>query len=162
MATELTRRTGGGELVPGGYGGWGLFDHLRREMNQLFESFPRAWSGNLFSGVALSVPVDVDEADNLVCVEAELPGMAEKDIELTLTPSCDALVIKGEKKLEHEKRDGSMYYGERAYGRFERTIPLPSRVDSEKVQAHFKNGILTVEMRKAEGTTRKSIPIKAS
>ncbi len=160
---ELTRRGRGQELVPGGLGSWGPFEQLRREMDRLFESFPRLGLGAAGELSTTAIPVDIEESDGHVRVQAELPGVTEKDIELSLDPTDELLVIKGEKKVEHEKEEGGVYRSERAYGRFERTVQLPAPVKEDEIEAHFKNGVLTIDMTKAEeGKQRKKIPIKAS
>ncbi len=160
---ELTRRTRGQEIAP--TGGWSPFEQLRREMDRLFESFPRFGLGTseLPEVSAAMVPVDVEESGDKVKLHAELPGVTEKDIELSLDPSGDLLLLKGEKKVEHESEEGGVYRAERSYGRFERTIPLPAPVKEDQIQAQFKNGVLTVEMTKTDqGKSRKKIPIKGS
>jgi len=93
-------------------------------------------------------------------VTAELPGMEEKDVELTLRDN--ALTISGEKRDEREERDEGRYYAERFHGRFSRTVPLPEEVDPGKVAAAFKNGVLTVVMPKSQQAreTAKRIPIQ--
>ncbi len=161
---ELTKRGRGQELAPAGFGAWSPFEQLRREMDRLFESFPRFGFGGAEGGLSsTSIPVDIDEKDGHVRVQAELPGVTEKDIELTLDPTAELLVIKGEKKVESEKEEGGVYRSERAYGRFERTVRLPAPVKEDQIEAHFKNGVLTVEMTEAEeGKQRKKIPIKTS
>jgi HSP20 family protein len=116
---------------------------LHREMNRLFDDFFRGfdlpgpgpfglgWSGNW-------PIVEVRESDKEVKVTAELPGLEEKDVEVTLADGV--LTLKGEKKHE---RDGSVY-SERWHGSFERSIQLGPEVDPEKVTASFKNGLLTI------------------
>ena len=76
-----------------------------------------------------------------------MPGLEEKDFELTLTPS--ALTVRGEKRREHEEK-GSVYRYERSYGSFERTIPLPCDVEADQVKANYRNGVLHVTLPKSE------------
>src|SRR5690606_36900863 len=83
-----------------------------------------------------------------VCVTAELPGLGEKDIHLTLSANGDQHILKGEKKFEEERKEQSFYRNERVYGSFQRVVGLPARVDAEKVTASFKNGVLDVKMAK--------------
>jgi HSP20 family protein len=75
-----------------------------------------------------------------------LPGLERKDVELTLRDN--ALVLSGEKRQEHAEAEGGRTYTERAYGRFERVIPLEAEVDADRVEAVFKNGVLTVAVPK--------------
>ncbi|MBI5137685.1 MAG: Hsp20/alpha crystallin family protein [Nitrospirae bacterium] len=143
------------------------FVSLQREMNRLFDEFwrgfplvptgwPESWQGGF------SPRTDVAETDTQVRVTVELPGMDEKDIEVTL--SGDTLTIKGEKKTEMaETREGA-YHGERYYGAFRRMIPLPAEVEAGKVAASFRKGVLTITMPKAkaaEGEVRR-IEVKAA
>ena len=107
-------------------------------------------------GGEFSPRIDVIEHDKEFIVKAELPGMEEKDIELKL--SEDSLFIKGEKKIEKEE----YYYMERSYGSFTRTISLPSRIETGKVEAKFHNGILSITLPKTPESIKetKKIPIK--
>ena len=77
-------------------------------------------------------------------VTVELPGLEEKDIEVSL--SDEALTIKGEKKVERKDEKKGYYISERSYGSVYRSIPLPAGVDSDKAEASFKNGVLTVKL----------------
>ncbi len=162
---EIARRNVGQEIGPASFTPWGIFDELRRDMSRLFDVLPtRGREGGAFPAGAAFVPVEVEETDDRVIVNAELPGMSEKDIELSLDPSGEAMVLRGEKKSEREERnDSGVYRSERVYGAFERVIPLPARVDENKIEAHFQNGVLKVEMKKAEDAkSRKKIEIKPS
>jgi len=98
------------------------------------------WAGNFMPAVNLS------ETDKEYHVTAELPGMDEKDIELTL--NRDALVIRGEKKQETEDKGKGYYRMERSYGTFHRSIPLPQEIDAEQVNASFNKGVLTITLPK--------------
>lgn len=105
---------------------------------------------------------EVSETDDSLIVEAELPGMDEKDIELTLQD--DILTIQGEKKREEETKKKNCYISERSYGKFRRSLQLGSGVNADQVDASFKKGILTVTVPKVEPEERKArtIDIKAA
>jgi HSP20 family protein len=92
--------------------------------------------------------VDVKEGAKEIVVQAELPGIEEKDVEILLEES--ALVLKGEKKFEKEDKGDGYHTIERSYGSFQRVIPLTREIDLNKVQARFKNGVLTVTLPKLE------------
>ena len=94
-------------------------------------------------------------------VSAELPGMDEKDIDVSLTR--DTLTIKGEKKEEKEDTGKDYYKMERSYGSFTRSIPLPVEVDTDKVQATFKKGVLEITLPKTAKAIQetKKVPVKA-
>ncbi len=121
---------------------------LRHEMNSLFDNFFSGYDIEPFTGrlSAFSPSIDVKESDRELRVSAELPGMDEKDIEVSL--SRDSLTIRGEKKEEKEDKGKDYYRMERSYGSFSRTIPLPTEVEQEKVKAEFKKGVLTVTLPK--------------
>jgi HSP20 family protein len=120
---------------------------LQRDMNRAFESFwtqaSRSFGG--LTGSGDGVPrSDVVETDNGVEVSVELPGLDEKEVEVTLTD--EALTIRGEKKVERREEKRGYYVSERSYGSIYRSIPLPAGVDSDKAEATFKNGVLTVRL----------------
>ena len=124
------------------------FSSLHREMNRLFEDFARGFDWTPAFGFEGFAPrIDVRETDDTVLVEAEMPGLEEKDFELTLTQS--ALTLRGEKRREYEEK-GSAYCYERSYGSFERTIPLPCEVEADQVKATYRNGVLEVTLPKSE------------
>ena len=141
------------------------FFALHREMNPMFDDFFRdcAFSslGNGLGTNAFTPAVDVCEDEKAVVVKAELPGMDEKDIEVNLADN--GLTIRGEKKDEKEEKGKGYWHREASYGAFSRFIPLPEGLDMEKVDARFKNGVLTVTLARQEGATAKGkkISIKA-
>ncbi len=104
--------------------------------------------------------VNLKETENSVQVTAELPGLDEKDIDITVDKL--ALTISGEKKEEQKKDDKGSHYYECTYGSFIRKIPLPFEVNMEKVEANFKRGVLSIHLEKAETakTQTRKIPIQ--
>ena len=133
---------------------------FHEQMNRLFDEFSRDLDVPRFGlSTDFGFPhVELSETDKDVKVEAELPGLSEGDIELTLRDG--ALVIRGEKKGAVE--DKGRRVSELFYGRFERVIPLPGEVREDQVNATFKNGVLTVTLPKSAEAAQKSkrIPIK--
>jgi HSP20 family protein len=97
-----------------------------------------------------------DDDDNIV-VRLEAPGMEKTDFDLKVLG--DRLLVRGEKHIERERTEGRYHVTECAYGRFERTIPLPERVDSDKAQASYKSGVLKVELPKAAPQRRAAIKV---
>lgn len=142
------------------------FFSLQRQMNQLFDSFFRDFELEPFRGMGewygkFSPEVDVKENNKEITITAELPGMDEKDIDVSL--SGDSLIIKGEKKEEKEEKDKESWCMERRYGSFYRAIPLPEEIiDKEKAAASFKKGVLCVTIPKTEAAASlsKKISIK--
>lgn len=127
---------------------------LQGEINRAFEGFWRSFEAPLMrtgftptmGGGEIQPRVEVAETDKEIEVTAELPGMDEKDIEVSVTR--DALTIKGEKRSEREEKRRDYHLTERSYGAIQRTIPLPADVDTDKVNASFKNGVLKVSIPK--------------
>jgi HSP20 family protein len=138
---------------------------FQQRMNDLFDDFFHGFNlaspGVLDECVGAFRPsIDVKEGEKEIVVKAELPGLEEKDIEVLL--SDDTLTIKGEKKEEKEDKGKNYYHLERSYGSFHRVIPLPAEVESNKVAATFKNGVLSIVLPKTERArvTGKKITIK--
>lgn len=132
----------------------GILD-LHREMNNLFADFfagfgeDALWPRGLLAGRSAfpSMPkVDVAETADDIVVRADLPGMEEKDIKVTL--DGDLLTIRGARSEEKEDKKRDYHLMERSYGEVQRVIQLPGGVDREKVKAAFKNGVLSVTMPK--------------
>lgn len=125
------------------------FLSLHREMNRLFDDVFRSFDSRLpaaFSTFNGGWPsVEISETDKEIKVTAEVPGLEEKDVEALLDDGV--LTLRGEKRSEIEDREKQ--FSERYYGRFERRIPLGYEIDEEKVDARFKNGVLTVTLPKS-------------
>ena len=104
--------------------------------------------------------MDVVDEEGALCVTAELPGMDQENIQLSV--DNDVLTIRGEKRNEDESKEKGVFRTERYYGYFQRAVPLPSDVDVEKAEAKFKKGVLTVRLPKRAGATEsaRQIPIK--
>lgn len=128
---------------------------VHAEVDRLFENaFRGFWSpglgaGSLFdrlrgeiSDVLLRPSIDIMETKEAYKISVEIPGVDEKDIRLELTDN--ALTIRGEKRREKEERDKNMHCMERSYGSFQRVLTLPEDADGDRIEAAFKNGILTV------------------
>lgn len=126
------------------------FVSLHREVNRLFDEAFRSFDTGLpafgSSFGAMWPSVEISDNDKEVRVTAEIPGLEESDIEVLLENG--ALKLKGEKRSETEDKDRQ--FSERFYGRFERLIPLGYEVEEDKVNASFKNGVLTVTLPKTE------------
>lgn len=124
------------------------FAVLRREMDSLFDNFFKGFDVEPFESRmgAFSPKVDVTENDKEIKISAELPGMDEKDIDISLQNNM--LTVRGEKKEEKEDKGKGYYRMERAYGSFTRTIPLPVEVATDKVEAKFCKGVLSITLPK--------------
>jgi HSP20 family protein len=126
------------------------FLNFRREVDRIFDSFFEGFGLRSAAGsdgwMSLAPALDVAESDKEVVVTAELPGVSEKDVEVTLAD--DLLTIKGEKKAEHEEKNGNFTYTERRYGSFSRSIRLPFHAGDAEVDAKYDKGVLTVRIPK--------------
>ncbi len=140
---------------------WSSFDRLtslRDEVNRLFDfSWPARDSG-LFSG--WSPALDVFDDKDSVVVKVELPGLKKDEINISLHEGV--LTVSGERKRETEKKEGESFRSERYFGKFQRSVTLPTTVDSNKVSASYKDGVLTVELPKAEEAKPKQIAVSVS
>jgi HSP20 family protein len=139
------------------------FTAMRREMDRLFDEATKSFSlARPAMGLGVMAPrVDVKETETGIEVEAELPGVAEKDVEVQLADGV--LTIRGEKRQEREEKEKGWYLMERSFGSFLRQIPLPVEVEEDRVEARFDKGVLHVTLPKsarAEAKTRK-IEVKA-
>jgi HSP20 family protein len=124
------------------------FAVLRSEMDSLFENFFRGFDLQPFESRlgGFNPKVDVTENDKEIKISAELPGMDEKDIDVSLQK--DVLTIKGEKKEEKEDKGKDYYRMERSYGSFSRSVPMPVDVETDKIEAKFKKGVLSITLPK--------------
>ncbi len=151
------------ETLPTRFEDWNPFIALRNEMDRVFDNFFRGFDIEPFGkGLGAFQPkVNIADSEKEITVTVELPGMDEKDIDLSLTK--DALTIKGEKKEEKEEKGKNYHRMERSYGSFSRTLPLPVEIDTNKAaEASYKKGVLTVVLPKTEKAVKetKKIPIK--
>jgi len=135
------------------------FEQMRREMDRLWDSFFERGIRRKSEEVSDWFPsLDVSETKNDLVIKAEVPGMEPKDIDISL--SDGVLTIKGEKKQEREEKEEDYHLIERSYGSFARSIQLPKGVQSDKIQATYKNGVLKVVLPKSEEAKKKEIKIK--
>jgi len=103
-------------------------------------------------------PLDVSESDDAFTVSVELPGLEQKDVDVSLTD--DVLVLQGEKRAEAKDEDEARHRMERLYGRFQRAVRLPRPVDPDKVQATFRSGVLTIRLPKSAEARQRKVPIQ--
>lgn len=138
---------------------WTGLSTFKQEMDRLFDRvFEPRWSETEALG-EWAPKLDVSETKDALVVKAEIPGVDPKDVQISLQEQL--LTIKGEKQLEKEDKGERYYRVERAYGGFTRTMRLPLPVDATKVNATFKNGLLTVTLPKTPAAKGTTIPIKA-
>jgi HSP20 family protein len=142
-----------------------LFTDFERRMDSLFDE---VFGGSLVSYVVpesrglFSPSIDIKETGNSIEISAEMPGINPENIDVSVHDGV--LTISGEKKVEKEEKETSYQHVERSYGCFSREISLPDRVESEKIVAGYKNGVLTVTLPKTEKAMKQSrkVPISAA
>jgi HSP20 family protein len=170
-ATKLPLRTEGRK--PDRPTEWRPFESLRREIDRLFDDFPvgswRSPFGRMFDvepfwrgeiGWGKAPAVDVVDKEKAYEITVELPGMDESNIDVKFADGT--LTIKGEKRDEKEDKRKDYYLSERRYGSFQRSFGVPDGVDVDRIEASFKNGVLTVTLPKTPEAQKseKKIAIK--
>jgi HSP20 family protein len=128
---------------------------LRDQMEQIFEQ-PDFALTDLLGGGWLPA-VDVLEDKDSFTVKAELPGFRREDLEISVQENN--LILSGQRKAEEERKDGEFYRSERFYGRFHRSIALPASVDTDKIEAKYRDGVLTLTLPKSEQARTKQIHV---
>lgn len=137
------------------------FNNMQREMDRLFSplvGYMQSGLGEAGTFMRKFMPaVNVSEDEKQIIVKAELPGLEAKDVEVSVAD--DRLTIEGEKKFENKSDKEDVHLMESAYGAFKRVIALPDSVDFSKVEATFKNGVLTVLLPKKADATKPSMKV---
>jgi len=118
------------------------FSALHQEIDRVFSDFGAGHWPSFASSTGSAMRLDVSETDDTIEIDAELPGMDEKDVEVVLNDNI--LTIKGEKKHEKEEKKKDYHMVERHFGSFSRSITLPYEVDPESIKATFKKGVLHI------------------
>jgi HSP20 family protein len=133
---------------------------MQREINHMFDRFFRG--GVLddaeFPATGWVPAVDLAEKDDAYIAKVELPGVSKDDVKITLQDNI--ITIRGEKKDEKETKESNYHRVERSYGSFQRSFNLPTAVKGDKIEAQYKDGILTISLPKAEEAKRKQIEVK--
>ena len=149
---------------PDGYGlaPWRRGYSLPNDLGQLLQSFGGVFDSPLdaslqFPGGWLPA-VDVHDSKDAVTVKAELPGMKKEDIDISLQDGV--LTLSGERKGSRDEEKGGAFRSERWFGRFQRSISLPCQVDTKTIKAAYTEGVLTIELAKAEEAKPKQIKIE--
>ena len=146
------------------------FSTFRGEMDRLMDSFfgegalamwPRAGALRLDAAAndSMMPRMDVTEDDEKITVTAEMPGLSEDDVEVTLND--DLLVVKGEKRMGDSREEDDVHVSERRFGSFQRSLRLPDGIDEDKITAHVDKGVLTVVVPKLPGQDKpeRNIPV---
>ncbi len=154
MASELTTWRPFKELTP-----FRDIERMRREMDRLLDSFLEGGIRRRGEEMEEWLPsLDVAETKNEIVVKSEVPGMDAKDIDISLSDGI--LTIKGEKKQEKDEKEENYHLVERSYGSLTRSIQIPTKVQGDKIQTSYKNGVLSIVLPKSEEAKKKAIKIK--
>jgi HSP20 family protein len=145
MALVKARREGRDDLA-----------RLHRDMDDLFGSFFGDWP--VLSQRSIWPAIDIADGENEIVVKAEVPGCKAEDIDISVYGNT--LTLSGEKKAEEEKKEKGYYHLERSYGSFRRDIALPNDVDTSKVDASCKDGVLTITLPKSEKAKAVKVKVK--
>ena len=155
----MARWRPGRGLIP-----WRPFSEME-EMERRFEDIlgrsflPAVWRRAPAVEMGWAPAIEVFEREDKFVVKAELPGMREEDIDISVVG--DTLIIKGERKAESEVKEEEYYCCERSYGSFSRSIAMPSDVDAKKIEASYEDGVLEVSLPKAPEVKPKKIAVSA-
>jgi HSP20 family protein len=138
---------------------WGNMFTLRNRMNYLFDDmfYPVVKGDEELTMCNWNPVVDIYDNDENIVIKAELPGIDKKDIAIDVKDSV--LILKGERSHDSEVKEENFYRRERAFGKFERAFTLPTDVDSGKIKADFKDGVLKIDIPKPEKQKPKQITI---
>ncbi|MBE9098802.1 Hsp20/alpha crystallin family protein [Vacuolonema iberomarrocanum] len=131
-------------------------DTLQREMNRLFDDIftppTQRPNGHTFAPAA-----EIKETEDGIHLRLEVPGMEAKDLNVEVT--AEAVSISGERKSENKSEEKGLYRSEFRYGKFQRVIPLPARIDNQNVQAEYKDGVLNLNLPKVEAEKNKVVKV---
>jgi HSP20 family protein len=133
---------------------------LSRGRNPFSRLFGDLWDERRLAGLRWSPAVDVAENDNSYAISVELPGAKREDV--TVEVHGDVIEVRGEKRSEREEKDERRHVIERSYGSFSRSFSLPANADAERIAASFKDGVLTIDVPKAQESKPKQVDIKAT
>lgn len=134
-------------------------ESLQREMNRLFDSLTPAENGENKS-MAFMPAAEMHETPNSIELKVEIPGLEAKDIDVRVTEQ--AVAISGERNSQTKTEERGMTRSEFRYGKFQRVIPLPARVQNDNVKADYTNGVLSLSLPKAEDEKNKIVKVDLS
>jgi len=134
---------------------WQELEQMNRQLSSLFDGTP---FGAAAREADVWVPaVDIRETDDALLVQAELPGLEKKEVNLEIKEGV--LTISGERRYEKDVNEDNVHRIERSYGSFSRSFSLPNNIDTDKVHASMKNGVLEIRLPKRESARAKAIAI---
>lgn len=149
-------------LFEPGYPFFRLRDDVDRVFDRFFGTWPalRGFEGGDGGAMQMTPRVDVSETEKAYEITAEMPGLTDKDVEVTLRD--DLLTISGEKKTEREEKKKDYHLTERSYGSFQRSFRLPAEVEAEKIEAEMQDGVMSITLPKSPASQAKLRKVKIS
>jgi HSP20 family protein len=132
-------------------------ESLQRQMNRLFDSMMPTGEGGFNSGISFTPAVEMNETPSAIHLKLEVPGLEASDLDVQVTQ--EAVSIKGERKSNSSTEEKGVTRSEFRYGSFQRVIPLPARIQNDKVESSFKDGILTLNLPKAESEKNRVVKV---
>ena len=149
-------------LIPWQQGNGGMMEDLRRQMDEMFDRVFRGGMEPTASRplVNWTPRVDVEENEQELVVKADLPGVDLNDVEITVAEG--ALLLRGSREEEKEKKERNYHHVERFFGEFYRAIPLPATADVDKIEAETRKGVLTIHVPKSAAAQPKKITVKSN
>jgi HSP20 family protein len=135
---------------------WGNVTDIQGEVNRLFDNF-FGRPASAASGRAWAPPVDLYETKDDIVLTMEVPGVRDKDVTVSITG--DLLSVKGERRFEQDVKEQQLLHVERVYGKFERLVQLPIPVQTDKVKASYRDGLLEIKLPKTEEIKPREIKV---
>jgi HSP20 family protein len=157
MTRPKTAEPAAAPSAPAAYRPFSPFEFIQNEIDRVFDRFNGNGWPAAFTERPFSPDLEVTETDGTIEVSTELPGMDEKDVEISISDGM--LTIRGEKKVEKDEKKKNYRVVERSYGSFERCVSLPSGVDASKVKAKMDKGVLKVEVPKPAAAKAQQVKI---
>jgi len=133
---------------------WNEFDRM---FNRMLGETPDDFESDISNVATWRPAVDLDEREKEYVLTAELPGLNEDNISISMKDNV--LTLRGEKKYETEKDEDNRYYRERQFGKFQRMIRFDRDIDSDNIEANYTNGVLKIHLPKTKETMHKEIPV---
>lgn len=133
-------------------------DTLQREMNRLFDSLTPAINNREGDGITFMPAAELHDTPEAIYLKLEIPGIEAKDLDVQVT--ADAVAVSGERRSEIRAEEGGVTRSEFRYGSFRRVIPLPVRIQNERVQAEYKNGLLSLTLPKADAEKNRVVKVQ--
>lgn len=132
-------------------------ESLHSVMNRMFDGMMPTGNGSFNSGISFMPPAEMNETPEAIHLKLEVPGLEASDLDIKVT--SEAVSVKGERKSESKTEENGVTRSEFRYGSFRRVIPLPTKIQNDKVEAEYKDGILNLTLPKTEAEKNKVVKV---